>query len=170
MLWTRRTIGILGALTLAAGLHLAATPSQSVTSPLRAQQVEVVNEEGTVVFSIRATEAGGYLEVRDGQGATIFSVGLLPDTPQQVGQWEQSRREIANQRRNLERQQRDLNHLTTRLQVLERQNLKLSRTAGRGHEIDQYRHTLARQDREIENLEQRVSQLSRQLNSLERRQ
>lgn len=170
MLWTRRTISIVSGLILAAGLYLMATPGQSVPSIMQAQQVEVVNAEGTVVFSIRATEAGGRLEVRDGVGKMIFSAGVDLEAPQQFGLWEQSRRAIEGQRRDLERQRRDLNHLITRLQAFERQNLKLSRTTRRGHELDQYRNALARQDRKIDNLERQVNRLSRQLNSLERRQ
>ncbi|WP_089936842.1 hypothetical protein [Candidatus Entotheonella palauensis] len=170
MLGTRRTIGIVSGLVLAAGLYLTATPTQSVPSIMQAQQLEVVNADGTIVFSIRAAEAGGRLEVRDGAGATIFSAGVDPDDPKRFGLWEQSQRTIASQRRDLERQRRDLNHLITRLQEFERQNLKLGRNTRRGHEIDQYRSALARQDREIDNLERQVNRLSRQLNSLERRQ
>ncbi len=170
MLWTRRSIGMVSGLILAFGWYLAATPSQSVPSIMQAQQFEVVNAEGRIVFSIRATEAGGRLEVRDGAGTTIFSAGVEPDAPTQFGLWEQSQRAIASQRRELERQRRDLHHLVTRLQEFERQNLKQSRTTRRGHELDQYRSDLARQDREIDNLERQVNRLSRQLNSLERRQ
>ncbi len=167
MLWT---IGMVCVLTLAAGLHLAAAPTQSVPSIMRARQLEVVNAEGTVVFSVRATEAGGRLEVKNSTGATIFSTGSDPDGLQRFGLWEQSRQTIATQRRKIERQRRELNHLITRLQEFERQNLKLSRTTPHGNEFDQYRSALARQDREIDNLARRVSQLNRQLNSLERRQ
>src|SRR5688572_6424269 len=114
MLWTRRTTGLsiwrllegwcrrhfrfmlISSLTLVVGLQLAATPTQSVPTMMRAQRFEVVNPEGTVVFSVRATEAGGRLEVQDGTGATVFSIGVDPNDPKQFGLWEQSRQEIAS--------------------------------------------------------------------------
>jgi hypothetical protein len=188
MLWTRRTIGVsmlrtlegwcrrhcrlilISSLTLAAGLHLTVMPTQSVPSIMRTQHFEVVNAKGAVVFSIRATEAGGRLEVQDGTGATVFSVGVNPNDPEQFGLWEQSRQEIASQRRDLERQRRDLHSLTKRLQELERQNQLSSRTLSGGNAVDQYQSALARQDREIDNLERQISRLSRQIDSLERRQ
>lgn len=170
MLWTRQTIGIVSGLILVAGLHLAATPTQSGPTTVRAQQVEVVNTEGTVVFSIRATEAGGRLEVRNRAGEMIFSAGSDPDDPTPVELWEQSRQDLASQRRDLARQRRDLYQLARQVQEIERQTQLPSHTTRRGHELDQYRSALARQDRDIDNLERQVSRLSRQLNSLERRQ
>ncbi len=157
-------------LTLAVGLHLAAAPAQSVPSIVRAQQLEVVDADGTVVFRVRATEAGGRLEVKNRTGATIFSTGSDPEAPQRFGLWEQSRQTLATQRREIERQRRELNHLIARLQEFERQSLKPSRATPRGNDFAQYRSALARQDRDIDNLERRVSQLARQLNLLERRQ
>lgn len=188
MLWTRRMMGVsmlhtlagwcrrhcrlilISGLMLAAGLHLAATPTQSVPNIMRTQYFEVVNAKGAVVFSIRATEAGGRLEVQDSTGATVFSVGVDPNDPEQFGLWEQSRQEIASQRRDLERQRRDLYNLTRRLQEFERQNQLSSRTLSGGNAFDQYQSALARQDREIANLERQISRLSRQIDSLERRQ
>ncbi len=46
MLGTRRTIGIVSGLVLAAGLYLTATPTQSVPSIMQAQQLEVVTQTG----------------------------------------------------------------------------------------------------------------------------
>lgn len=160
---------LVSGLTLAAGLHLAATPTQPVTAIMQTQHLEVVNAEGTVVFSVRATETGGRLEVRDGAGATMFSAGADPDDPKRFGLWEQSRQEIASQRRDLERQRRDVYHLARRLQEIERQKRQPSRATGNDNEFDQYRSALARQDRELDNLEREVNRLSRQLDSLERR-
>jgi len=137
---------------------------------MRTQHFEVVNAKGAVVFSIRATEAGGRLEVQDSTGATVFSVGVDPNDPEQVGLWEQSRQEVASQSRDIERQRRDLYSLTRRLQEIERQNQLSSRTLSGGTTVDQYRSALARQDREIANLERQISRLSRQIDSLERRQ
>jgi len=186
-LWSPRTIGlsmwrillrgfgrscrllIVSGLTLAAGLHLAATSTQPVSAIMQTQHLEVVSAEGTVVFSVRATETGGRLEVRDRAGATIFSAGADPDDPKRFGLWEQSRQEIASQRRDLERQRRDVYHLTRRLQEIERQKQQPSRATGNGNEFDQYRSALTRQDRELDNLEREVGRLSRQLDSLERR-
>jgi uncharacterized coiled-coil protein SlyX len=157
-------------LILVAGLHLAATPTRPVPTMIQAQQFKVVNAKGAVVFSVRATEAGGRIEVRDGTGVVIFSAGVDPDHPQRFGLWEQSRNEIASQRRDLERQRRDLYNLTRRLQEIERQNQLSSGAARGGNEFDQYRSALARQDRAIDSLERQINRLSHKVDSLERRQ
>lgn len=187
MLRTSRTIGrstlrmlrgphryfhviLVSSLILVAALHLAATPTQPVPSMLQTQQFEVVNASGVVVFSVRATEAGGRVEVRDGRGATIFSAGADPDEPQRFGIWEHSRNEMASQRRDLERQRRDVYNLTRRLQEIERQTQLSSRATRSGNEFSQYRSALARHDREIDSLERQINRLRRQLDSLERRQ
>lgn len=187
MLRTRRTIGLstlrmllhgsrrycrlmlVSSLILVAVLHVAATPTQPVPTLIQTQQLEVVNPAGVVVFSVRATASGGRIEVRGQTGATIFSAGADPDDPQPLGLWEQSRQEIASQRRDLERQRQDLSSLTRRLQEIERQNQRPNRATSSGNEFDQYRSALARQDREIDNLERDINRLSRQLDSLERR-
>lgn len=170
--WSRRDFRLMlvGGLTLVAGLHLAATPSQSVPDTIQAQQFEVVNAAGAVVFSVRATDAGGRLEVRDRAGAIIFSAGPDLDDPQRLDLWERSQQEMSNQRRDLERQRRELYHLTRQLQSIERQSQQLSRATRPGNALDQHHSALARQDRELDQLERRINQLSRQLDSLERRQ
>ena len=188
MLRTRRTIGLstlrmllhgsrrycrlmlVSSLILVAVLHVAATPTQPVPTLIQTQQLEVVNPAGVVVFSVRATASGGRIEVRGQTGATIFSAGADPDDPQPLGLWEQSRQEIASQRRDLERQRQDLSSLTRRLQEIERQNQRPNRATSSGNEFDQYRSALARQDRELANLERQISRLSHQIDSLERRQ
>ena len=151
------------AIALVVGLALAAAPAPSAPPVMQAQQWEVVNAAGAVVFSIRATEAGGRLEVRDGVGATIFSAGLDPANPTQVGLWEQSRQDIASQRR-------DIHHLTRRVQALERHTQSSNRAMKSGHAFDQQRSELARQERDIDRIERQINQLSRQLRALERRQ
>jgi septal ring factor EnvC (AmiA/AmiB activator) len=143
-------------------------PTQSVPSIMQAQHFEVVNAKGAIVFSIRATEAGGRLEVQDGKGATVFSVGVDPNDPEQIGLWEQSRQEIASQSRDLERQRRDLYSLTRRVQEIERKTPLSSHPSSAGNAFDQYRSELARHDRELDNLERQISRLSRQIDSLER--
>ena len=150
------------AIAVVIGLTLAAAPTPSAPPVMQAQQWEVVNAAGAVVFSVRATEAGGRLEVWDSAGATIFSAGLNPTDPKQVGLWEQSRQDIANQRR-------DLHQLTRRVQTLERRDQQSSRAIPSSYALDQQRSELARQEREIDRLERQINQLSRQLQALTRR-
>ena len=156
-------------LVLIAGLTLAAAPTQPVAKRLQAHRLEVVNEDGQVVFVVRSSAQGGRLEVKKNDGTIVFSAGALPDDETQAGLWEQTVREVAALRRDLTRQRQDLQLMTRQFQEGERENQRLRRLMQRQLPPSTQSHDLARHERALDTLERRIQLLDSKVNRLERR-
>jgi len=152
-----------------AGLTLAAAPTQPVEERLQTKRLEVVNEEGQVVFVVQSTARGGRLEVKNNDGAIVFSAGPLPDDATQVGLWEQTIHEFAALRRDLTRHRQEFQLMTKQFHEGERENQRLRRTMQRNLSAATQNPDLARHERALNTLERRIQQLDSKVNRLERR-
>jgi chromosome segregation ATPase len=158
-----------GGLVMIAGLTLAAAPTQPATERLQAERLEVVNEDGQIVFVVRGTKQGGRMELKNNDGTIVFSAGAMPDDAKQVGLWEQTVHEVAALRRDLMRQRQELQLLTRQFQEGERENQRLRRLMQRNIPAATQSHDLTRHERELDSLERRLQQLDSKVNRLERR-
>jgi hypothetical protein len=158
-----------GGLVMIAALTLAAAPTQPVAERLQAHRLEVLNEDGQIVFIVQSTKQGGYMEVRNNDGAIVFSVGAMSDDAKQAGSWEQTVHEIEALRRDLTRQRQEIQLLTRQLQEGERENQRLRRLMQRDIPAATQSQDLARHERELDSLERRIQQLDSKINRLERR-
>jgi len=158
-----------GGLVIIAGLTLAAAPTQPVAERLQAHRLEVVNEDGQMVFVVQVTEQGGRMELKNNAGAIVFSAGAMPDDAKQAGLWEQTVHEVAALHRDLTRQRQELQLLVRQFQEAERENQRLRRLMQRNIPAATQSHDLTRHERELDNLERRLQQLDSKVNRLERR-
>jgi hypothetical protein len=158
-----------GGLVIIAGLTLAAAPTQPVAERLQASRLEVVNEDGQIIFVVQSTKQGGRLELKNNDGTIVFSAGAMPDDAKQAGLWEQTVHEVAALRRDLTRQRQEIQLLTRQLQAGERENQRLRRLMQRNIPAATQSHDLSRHERELDSLERRIQQLDRKVNRLDRR-
>ena len=163
-----RLLGLFG-LVLLMGVGVAATTSPPVPAVMRAGRIEVVSDEGNVVFVARATDRGGRIEVVNVAGEVIFSAGAHQDDQEQRGLWEQTLRKIGGQRHDLESQRQTLKAVTRQLQEVERLRQRLQHMHQLQHEINRQGRELAQRQRALDTLERELRQLRRQVHTLERR-
>lgn len=163
-----RLFMVLGLAIIAVG-SIAATTSQPVSAVIQTKRLEIVNDEGKVVFAAYATAQGGRVEVVDNAGHTVFSVGTAQDGQELPGSWERMRLEVDQKGQDINRQRQALNALTRRVRDMERQQQNLRREPRQEPEVDRRLRDLEQQSRAVDALERQLRQLSRQLNALERR-
>jgi chromosome segregation ATPase len=165
----KQLVRLSGGLVMIAALTLAAAPTPPVAERLQAYRLEVVNEDGQVVFVVQSTKQGGRMEMRNNDGTIVFSAGAMPDDAKQAGLWEQTVHEVAALRRDLTRQRQEIQLLTRQLQAGERENQRLRRLMQRDIPAATQSHDLAQHERELDSLERRIQQLDSKINRLERR-
>lgn len=165
----KQRVRLSGGLVLIAALTLAAAPTQPVAGRLQVYRLEVVNEDGQSIFVVQSTKQGGRMEVKNNDGAIVFSAGAMPDDAKQAGLWEQTVHEIAALRRDLTRQRQEFQLLTRQFQEGERDNQRLHRLMQRDMPAATQNHDLARHERALDSLERRIQQLDSQVNRLQRR-
>jgi hypothetical protein len=158
-----------GGLVIIAGFTLAAAPTQPVAERLQAHRLEVVNQDGQIVFVVQGTAQGGRMEVKNNEGAIVFSAGTGSGDAQQAGLWEQTVYEFAALRRDLTRQRQEFQLLTRQFQEGERDNQRLRHLMQRNIPAATQSHDLLRHERALDSLERRMQQLDSKVNRLERR-
>jgi flagellar biosynthesis chaperone FliJ len=109
------------------------------------------------------------MEVKNNDGAIVFSAGAIPNDAKQAGSWELTVQEFAALRRDLTRHYQELQLLTRQFQEGERENQRLRRLMQRDIPAATQSHDLVRHERLLDSLERRVQQLDSKINRLERR-
>lgn len=162
-------LGLLLSLAGIVALGRAATAPPSVPNAMQTQRLEVVNDAGQLLVVARATAQGGRVEVRNADGAILFSVGADPDDSALPDMWQQTRRTIASQGRELTHQRRTLHIVTGQVQQVEQRMQHLHRTPRPTLDLAQQRREVEQQRRELDALARQIDQLRRQVQTLERR-
>jgi predicted RNase H-like nuclease (RuvC/YqgF family) len=109
------------------------------------------------------------MEVKNNEGAIVFSAGTVSHDAQQAGLWEQTVYEFAALRRDLTRQRQEFQMLTRQFQEGERDNQRLRHLMQRNIPAATQSHDLLRHERALDSLERRMQQLDSKVNRLERR-
>jgi hypothetical protein len=172
------------------GVNLAAQGPATSSDVVSARHVEIVNNagqvlwraeareaggavqmwdrDGTLSFTVLATPLGGRLEILNGAGQAIFTVGQT-QTQDLPGHWERHVRVVDQQQQKIAQQQQELAQLGRRLSTIEQLDRSGTTLDRHIRNAEDMRRDLDQQRRELDQQRRLIDALERQVRTLERR-